>query len=269
MVLFFQEKLVHVLIKPGYINLTHINEMETVVKIRQLCVCILLLTSIQLAIADPANTVKADRGDMRDHMNYSLGVQIGEDLKRQKLELDKKEFLQGLNDALGDTKPKMDKAEMEALLVTFKKHILSAAEKYAARKKQLDLVVQENREYLVRNLNKEGVKVTDSGLQYRILKPGTGKQPGPTDQVTINFRGKRIDGSIFDSSDRQGHPRKLFVNKTIKGLKEGLQMMKEGGKWEFVIPSSLAYTRSDLMKHRTVIFEIELISVSKGNVATN
>jgi FKBP-type peptidyl-prolyl cis-trans isomerase len=119
--------------------------------------------------------------------------------------------------------------------------------------------------FLAENAKKEGVKVLPSGLQYRVLKDGTGKQPVKTDSVVVHYKGTLIDGREFDSSYKRGEPAEFGVTQVIKGWTEALQLMKEGSKWMVYIPWQLAYGaegRGGLIgPHETLVFEVELIRV--------
>jgi FKBP-type peptidyl-prolyl cis-trans isomerase FklB len=120
-------------------------------------------------------------------------------------------------------------------------------------------------EFLAANAKKEGVKTLPSGLQYLVLKEGTGKKPGPTDEVEVHYHGTLIDGSVFDSSVDRGEPASFPVNRVIPGWTEALQLMKEGAKWRVFIPSKLAYQQRGsppkIGPNETLIFEIELLHV--------
>jgi FKBP-type peptidyl-prolyl cis-trans isomerase len=126
-----------------------------------------------------------------------------------------------------------------------------------------DMSPEKNEEYLTTNAKKAGVKVTDSGLQYRELTAGKGKQPGPTSTVTVHYKGTFINGKQFDSSYDRGQPISFELDGVIKGWTEGLQMMKEGGKAELVIPQALAYGtgRPGIPPYQTLVFQVELIKV--------
>ena len=123
------------------------------------------------------------------------------------------------------------------------------------------------REFLEENAKNDSVKVTESGLQYMVLKEGTGAKPGPTDQVTVHYTGTLIDGTVFDSSVERGEPATFPLNRVIKGWTEGLQLMSEGSKYRLFIPSDLAYGtegNGDILPNSTLIFDVELIKVVKS-----
>lgn len=120
--------------------------------------------------------------------------------------------------------------------------------------------------FLDANKKKPGVTVLPSGLQYKVLTPGTGKQPKAADEVTVHYRGSLVDGSVFDSSYERGEPATFPVDGVIPGWVEALQLMKTGAKWELVIPSELAYGKRGaggvIPPHATLIFEVELLSIA-------
>jgi len=126
------------------------------------------------------------------------------------------------------------------------------------------LSLEQNEAFLAANAKKEGVKVTATGLQYRQLTPGTGKQPGPTSKVTVHYAGALIDGKEFDSS-KGGQPISFGLNRVIRGWTEGLQLMREGEKAELVIPQDLGYGASGapgaIPPYQTLVFQVELIKV--------
>ena len=122
------------------------------------------------------------------------------------------------------------------------------------------------REFLEENAKNDSVKVTESGLQYMVIKEGNGAKPGPTDQVTVHYTGTLIDGTVFDSSVERGEPITFALNQVIKGWTEGLQLMSEGSKYRLFIPSDLAYGpdgKGDILPNSTLIFDVELIKVEK------
>ena len=125
------------------------------------------------------------------------------------------------------------------------------------------------REFLEENAKNDSVVQTASGLQYMVLKEGTGAKPGPTDEVTVHYTGKLINGTVFDSSVERGEPATFPLNKVIPGWTEGLQLMSEGAKYRLFIPSELAYGEKgagqQILPNSTLIFDVELIKVEKKN----
>lgn len=125
--------------------------------------------------------------------------------------------------------------------------------------------LEEGKAFLAENSTQEGVVTTSSGLQYRVLTPGTGKKPKKTDTVVVHYRGTSIRGVEFDSSHSRGEPAEFPLNRVIKGWTEGVQLMQEGAKFQFFIPSKLAYGERgappDILPNETLIFEVELIKV--------
>jgi FKBP-type peptidyl-prolyl cis-trans isomerase FklB len=211
-------------------------------------------TEPQANSADAVNTSSAPMSD-NDKVLYSLGYELGKDLKRQELELSREPLLKGVEDALSNARPEVKASERNAALKDIKR-----------QREEANL--EASLAFLAANAEKEGVKTLPSGLQYRELKPGEGKTPTITSQVTVNYRGSLIDGSEFASSYEQGTPSKFLVKKVIKGWREALQLMKEGAKWEFYIPPDLAYGRQSprnrIPPNSALIYEVELVSVEEA-----
>ena len=134
------------------------------------------------------------------------------------------------------------------------------------QKKATEAAQAEAKSFLEANAAKEGVKVTESGLQYKVIKEGEGAQPKAEDEVTVHYTGKLLNGTVFDSSVNRGEPATFPLNRVIPGWTEGVQLMKEGAKYEFFIPSDLAYGPQGIPNvippHSTLIFEVELIKVN-------
>ena len=118
-------------------------------------------------------------------------------------------------------------------------------------------------EFLAANAKKEGVVTTTSGLQYKVIEAGTGRTPKATDTVTVNYRGTFIDGKEFDSSYARGKPATFRVDQVIPGWTEALQLMKEGAKWQLFIPYKLAYGEKGQLRHKALIFDVELLSIGE------
>jgi FKBP-type peptidyl-prolyl cis-trans isomerase FklB len=213
--------------------------------------------TIMPGIACAGDPLKLDNQTAR--INYSLGYQIGGDFKRQGVEINAAAVVRGIEDALSGAEPLMPPEEMRSALVELKRKIVAEQQ---ARMKQTELhAIKEGREYRENYGKQKGVVTTPSGLRYKILKAGSGKTPGPTDTVTVNYRGTLVNGKVFDSSYDKGKPATFKLNGVIKGWTEGLQHVQEGGKIQLVIPPELAYGNRGPLAHRTLIFDVELISV--------
>lgn len=193
--------------------------------------------------------------DQKEKVSYSIGLNIGSNLKRQLIDIDLNIFAKGIQDALSGASPLLSKEQIQETMIAFQKELM---EKY---KKQ-------GEDFLAENKKKEGVKTLPDGLQYKVIKAGTGKKPKADDTVTVNYRGTLIDGSEFDSSYRRGQPTTFPVSGgMIKGWSEALQLMQEGAKWELFVPSNLAYGERGMGgiigPNSTLIFEVELVSIKE------
>jgi FKBP-type peptidyl-prolyl cis-trans isomerase FklB len=196
--------------------------------------------------------------DQKDKVSYSIGMQIGFNLARQKVEINPDILAAGIKDSLAG-KPQLTPDQVKEVMAQFEKD-MEQKQKQLGEKNKTD-----GAKFLEENKNKPGVKTTASGLQYKVEKEGTGAQPKATDMVTVNYRGTLIDGTEFDSSYKRGQPATFPVNGVIKGWTEALQLMKKGAKYQLFIPSNLAYgERSmgpDIGANSTLIFEVELVDV--------
>jgi FKBP-type peptidyl-prolyl cis-trans isomerase FklB len=217
-------------------------------------------------IATEADSPKLD--DNTSRISYSLGYQIGGDFKKQNVEMDAQAVVKGIEDALSGARPMIPPKAMSEILAELKRNVMQGDRKRnnkvsRSRERELEYVA-EGRNFLAENAKKPGVKTTSSGLQYKILSPGSDRKPGPDDQVKVNYRGSLVDGREFDSSYERNEPATFTLNNVIKGWKEGLQLIGEGGKIQLFIPHVLAYRGSGPLAHRTLIFDVELITVG-GN----
>ena len=199
---------------------------------------------------------KPEIKDEKDRMNYSIGYQIGKDFKRQGVPLHPEMLLQGARDAGSGADPLMSAGEIQATLTEFKKKSI------ATERRQRGRDLAEGSNFLAENGKKEGVVTLLSGLQYAVLRKGSGRTPAATDNVTVHFQGALLDGTEFDSSYRKGKPVSVRVDSAIPGWKEALQLMREGDKWRIFLPPNLAYGDRKPLGGKTVIFEVELLSVA-------
>jgi FKBP-type peptidyl-prolyl cis-trans isomerase FklB len=203
---------------------------------------------------------KLDLKDEKAKINYSVGYQIGGDFKRQGVEINPEMLVKGIQDALSGGKGLMTPQERRATLVNLQRQVAAQQEK--DKPKQAREYRGEGREFLAANAKKPGVVTLPSGLQYKVIREGTGKTPGPHDLVTVHYRGALINGNEFDSSYRKGKPATFRVDGVIAGWTEALQLMKEGAKWQLFIPPDLAYGERGTLADKTLIFDVELISVN-------
>lgn len=221
------------------------------------------LTALATAFSTSAFAEDKAALSEQDKLSYSFGFNVGRGMQVQGLELDEKVFLEGMRDAAAGEAKLMDE---HAIVQTLMAHQQAQATKKAEAKKARAAEAKGvGEKFLAENAKKDGVKVLESGLQYKVLTSGTGKSPQPTDKVRTNYHGTLIDGTVFDSSYDRGKPAEFPVNGVIQGWQEALPLMKEGDVWELYIPSDLAYgargAGSSIGAHETLIFKIELIKV--------
>ena len=198
----------------------------------------------------------------KDKLSYIIGVQIGNDLKNQSIDVDPALVNKGLNDSMSGSKLLIGDQEAKDIIAAYQKE--RAAKVAEERKKAGESNKQEGATFLASNKQKEGVKTLPSGLQYRVIKEGTGKTPKATDTVVTQYKGTLINGTEFDSSYKRNEPATFPVNGVIKGWTEALQLMKEGSKWQLVVPPELAYGEQGagpIGPNATLIFEVELVSI--------
>ncbi len=194
-----------------------------------------------------------------DKLSYAWGLAMGRQLKGMGVSnLDADTFRNGVMNAFDGTEPEIPVEEAQKLINDYLQELQDKAEKVARA---------EGEQFLAENGKKENVKTTASGLQYVVEKEGTGAQPTAEDEVTVHYTGKLLNGQVFDSSVNRGEPATFPLNRVIPGWTEGVQLMKEGAKYTFFIPSDLAYgpqgVPGAIPPHSTLIFDVELIKVNK------
>jgi FKBP-type peptidyl-prolyl cis-trans isomerase FklB len=193
--------------------------------------------------------------NQKEKVSYIIGMDIGGNLRKQSIDVDPNSLARGIQDALSGANPLLSREEIQETMVAFQKEM---AEKQKQR----------GEAFLSENKKKEGVKVLPSGLQYKVIKAGTGKKPKVNDTVTVHYRGTLTDGTEFDSSSRRGQPATFPVSGVIRGWTEALQLMEEGAKWQLFVPSNLAYGERGagglIGPNATLIFEVELISIQEN-----
>ena len=225
---------------------------------------LILLAAFCLAfISTPSLAQEAVKlEDENARINYSVGYQVGGDFRRQGIELDSEVVAKGIEDALSGNKPLMTPVEMRKELTELQRQ--ASAKQPAPKEQAAEAQRQAGQAFLEANKAKEGVQVTASGLQYKVIREGSGRSPSGQDSVKVHYRGRRVDGLEFDSSYKRGAPAEFRLDQVIKGWGEGLQLMKEGAKYELYIPPELAYGDQGQLANQTLIFEVDLISVENG-----
>lgn len=199
----------------------------------------------------------------KDKLSYAIGASIGKNLKKEGTDVDINLLIKGIKTGLAGERLAMPEKEVRILLGTYqselrKKMMVTKQEAIVANKKKGDAFLAENK-------TKKGVKVLESGVQYKVLKEGKGKKPTEADTVVVHYRGTLTDGSEFDATE-PAHPATLKVSSLIAGWKQALSQMPVGSKWQIVIPSQLGYGErgvgSDIGPNEVLVFEVELLSIS-------
>jgi FKBP-type peptidyl-prolyl cis-trans isomerase FklB len=209
----------------------------------------------------------------KDKFSYALGMNIGKNLgdslKRQSVEVDWKLVLQGLKDTTTTgTKTRLTEEEAKAVLTEVQTEVQKQQQEKIKEEAEKNKAAADK--FLADNKGKEGVVTLPSGLEYKIVKAGTGAKPTATDKVECNYKGTLIDGTEFDSSYKRGQPATFGVGQVIKGWTEALQLMPVGSTWQLFIPPNLAYgergePRGGIGPNQALIFEVELISIVDKN----
>lgn len=207
-----------------------------------------------------------------EKVGYSLGYLTGKSSKDEIPDLDIKAFEQGLKDGRATdekAKPALTEEQMQKVLTDYQK------KREEDMVKEIEAKAKTNKEagekFLAENANKEGVVKTASGLQYKVITEGSGPKPKATDVVTVHYEGKLIDGKVFDSSYERGEPVQFPLNQVIKGWTEGVQLMSPGSKYEFFIPSDLAYGEAGnpaIEPNSVLIFTVELLGEEAAKKAS-
>jgi len=207
--------------------------------------------------------------DQKDKISYAVGMSIASSIRRQPVDVNPDVLAQGLKDAF-EGKAKMTEEESRVALMQLQTELQAkAAERAKAAEAEREKAGEANKKegdaFLAANKSKEGVKTLPSGLQYKVIKEGTGPKPTASDTVTCNYRGTLINGTEFDSSYKRGQPASFPVSGVMKGWTEALQLMPVGSKWALYIPPDLGYgargAGGDIGPNATLLFEVELLSI--------
>ncbi|OHB79331.1 MAG: hypothetical protein A2Z25_23135 [Planctomycetes bacterium RBG_16_55_9] len=200
----------------------------------------------------------------QDKVSYIIGTQMAQSIKKQGVEVSLEPLMWGLQDVLEGKTLKLTKEETQKVFVAFQQRMRAKQTEERAKLGAENLA--KGNAFLETNKTKEGVTALPSGLQYKVIKEGTGATPTADDKVKTHYRGTLIDGTEFDSSYKRNQPAEFAVTQVIKGWTEALQLMKVGAKWELYIPANLAYGepgRPGIPPNSVLIFEIELLEIVK------
>lgn len=211
-----------------------------------------------------AASAKLDLQDPQQRVSYVIGAGIGTNLKAQALVVDADAVAAGIADAIAGTL-QLTEADIAETMEQVRSEL--TARQQAERRDASTTNAKAGTEYLTHNAKQPGVVTTASGLQYKVVKSGTGATPGLKDKVKVHYHGTRIDGTVFDSTVKRGQPVTFSVNGVIAGWTEALQLMKVGDKWQITIPPNLAYGEkgigSAIGPNTVLIFDLELLDVEK------
>jgi FKBP-type peptidyl-prolyl cis-trans isomerase FklB len=222
------------------------------------------LPAAVLAVLLPAMpALAADKGpdlsSTKAKISYAIGFQVGNSLKNEGLDVDPAVVATAIADVQAGTEPRVTQEQMQEAMADLEKERTAAMARIGEENKK------KGDEYLAKHAKEKGVVTTQSGLEYKVVEAGKGKQPTPDDKVTVNYKGTLLSGEEFDSSYARGEPATFPIHGVIKGWQEVLPLMKEGAKWEVAIPADLAYgergTGHGIGPNETLLFTIELIKV--------
>ncbi|GMT39651.1 MAG: outer membrane protein MIP [bacterium] len=217
------------------------------------------LATLVIALATPAISMAVELKSHKQKFSYAVGYRLALSLKSEGLDVEPAAFSAAMKDALSGAKAAMTTKEMQASMMAERdKQLKVLKDKIAANKKAGD-------KYRAENAKKSGVKSLENGIQYKVIKSGKGKQATKNSEVTVNYKGKLINGTEFDSSYKRKKPATFGLSGVIKGWQEVVPLMKVGDKWEVVVPPEFAYADkgagSAIGPGETLVFEIELLNV--------
>ena len=222
-------------------------------------VALLTAAVVVLGLGTACNK-KADLGNDKGKASYGIGMQIGQNMKAQGVDVDPTAVAAGMSDALAGKEAAVKQEEIQKSMQVLQEQTMKKAQETADKNKG------SGEQFLTANKAKDGWKTTASGLQYFEEKVGTGKMPKATDTVKVHYTGTLTTGEKFDSSVDRGEPAEFPVNGVIKGWTEALQLMKVGGKMKLAIPSELAYGQSGrpgIPPNSVLLFDVELLDIKK------
>ncbi|MAA65173.1 MAG: peptidylprolyl isomerase [Alteromonadaceae bacterium] len=228
-------------------------------------ISIALVGAVAAATFSVVNVSAEPALDNQDQkVSYGMGLVLGERMKNDLPDLQMDQFLQGIQDGHeGGDKARMTREEIQTALQEYQQKLQK--EQMAKVEKMAEENKKKGEDYLAKNAKRDGVETTDSGLQYEVIEEGDGPKPSESDSVTVHYTGELLNGDVFDSSRERGEPVTFQLSQVIPGWTEGLQLMEEGGRYKFYIPSDLAYGpggNRSIGPNETLVFDVELIKVA-------
>lgn len=216
--------------------------------------------------ASSPSTPVAGLTTAKQKASYGIGLEVGNNLKQQQIDIDLPALIKGLTDGETGAKQAITSQELETAMQEFQKEHVARIKELRATQGEKNK--KEGADFLAANKSKEGVKTTPSGLQYKVIKSGAGATPTASDTITAHYKGTLLDGTVFDSSYDRNEPITMPANAVIKGWTEALTMMKVGDKWQLFIPADLAYGEKGaggaIAPNAVLQFDVELLDVKKG-----
>lgn len=226
-------------------------------------IALLFFTFATTACAqEAAESTPAKPESMESRASYAIGMNMGRSMKQQEVPIVLDLLIQGIKDGLAEGETLLTDEEMQNAMQEFQQMMVKKQQEMQASMASKNEKAAE--EFFAANKDKEGVVTTDSGLQYQVLTEGSGPKPTASDQVTVHYRGKLLDGTEFDSSYDRGQPATFPVGGVIPGWTEALQLMTQGSKWKLWIPPNLAYGergQGPIPPGSALVFEVELLSI--------
>ncbi|MEI6806651.1 MAG: FKBP-type peptidyl-prolyl cis-trans isomerase [Myxococcaceae bacterium] len=225
---------------------------------------------LALSACNKGGSGSVSSGDLKteiEKVSYILGYSTGKSFGEQSVDVNVDIFMKGLKEGLAkDGKPAMNEDQMREVMTSFRTSLMEKRKKDMEESGKKN--IKEGEEFLAKNKTKEGVVTLPSGLQYKIIKAGTGEKASKDDSVTVQYTGTLLDGKVFDSTKTRGKPATFAVGTTIPGMSEALMLMPVGSTWELYIPANLAYgaqgAGSAIGPNQTLMFNVELVSVTKA-----
>lgn len=237
-------------------------------KMKRMAFLALLLAALSVGLSSSAWAAKPKSKSMNDQqkLGYTIGVQLGRQFKQHQVALDSDSMRKGFDDVYSGRKLAMTDKQMQSTMNAFRAQAAAKVQKQQAA--QATKNAKAGQQFLKANATKPGVKVTKSGLQYKVLQSGAGPKPVATDWVTVDYKGTLLSGKVFDSSYKRGKPATFPVSGLIPGWTEALQLMHTGATWMIYVPSKLAYgiagaPMGGIGPNQTLIFKLHLIKIAK------